>query len=175
MELENSSKRLYSIGEVVDLTGVTHRMLRYYEKFFNLDISRDRSGNREYTEENIELLNLIIDMKNKGLKLEGIKVFLEDKSMLPKTNPGEVVLMDSRALEAKEMILKEVRNVIESSFKENVVIQALSEENKELKKQLEENELKMMKKMEELMSNIEEVKEKLEEQDKKPWYKKIFH
>ncbi|MEX2641006.1 MAG: MerR family transcriptional regulator [Balneolales bacterium] len=61
-------KLYYTIGEVSKLTNVKPHVLRYWETIFNtLNPSKNRAGNRVYTESNIntilELRKLIQDEK----------------------------------------------------------------------------------------------------------------
>ncbi|MEX0779124.1 MAG: MerR family transcriptional regulator [Balneolales bacterium] len=61
-------KIYYTIGEVSHLTGIKPHVLRYWESIFDtLSPSKNRAGNRVYTEKNIntvlELKKLIQDEK----------------------------------------------------------------------------------------------------------------
>lgn len=50
-------KLYYSIGEVSDLAGLKPYVLRYWEtEFSNLSPSKNRAGNRVYTEKDIEII-----------------------------------------------------------------------------------------------------------------------
>lgn len=175
------SEILYTIGEAVDLTGVSHRTLRHYEDFFNLNINRDSSGNRIYREDNLEIINIIIDMKKKGMKLEGIKIFLEEKKLIsPKNNSG-IYLVGSNSLEKKEILLGEIQKAISDSINEGLIIKELVEENRLLREQLEvikdmeaQKENRFLEEMRFLKNSLECLNEKMENKDESPWYKKIF-
>lgn len=174
-----SADILYTIGEVVELIGVSHRTLRHYESFFNLYINRDSSGNRIYYETDLEVINIIIDMKKQGMRLEGIRMFLENKDLIKKRESEEVALLDPKILEVKELILGEIRKTIEDSFTENVLLKELLEENKLLREKLESiekieiaKEDRFIEEMKNLKENLSSIHEKLE--NKKPWYKNLF-
>lgn len=176
-----NSEIFYTIGEAVDLTGVSHRTLRHYEDFFNLHIQRDSSGNRVYQEDDLEIINIIIDMKKKGMKLEGIKIFLEEKNLISPQDTKDISLAGSNLLDAKELILGEIRKAISDSINENIVIKELIEENKLLREKLElmedienQKETKIMEEMKYLKSNLESLNSRLEPKKNTPWYKKIF-
>jgi DNA-binding transcriptional MerR regulator len=50
-------KLYYSIGEVSDIAGLKPYVLRYWEtEFSNLSPSKNRAGNRVYTEQDIEII-----------------------------------------------------------------------------------------------------------------------
>ena len=176
-----SSEIFYTIGEAVDLTGVSHRTLRHYEDFFNLSINRDSSGNRVYSEDDFEIINIIIDMKKKGMKLEGIKIFLEEKNLISPKKTTNISLTESKVLEAKEILLEEIRKAISDSINENIVIKELLEENRFLREKLEmieelesKKESKFMEEVLFLKNSMESINKKLEVKEDSPWYKKLF-
>jgi len=74
-------KLYYSISEVSKLTGVEQYILRYWETEFNqLRPSKNRAGNRIYTNKDI---NLILQIKKllreEKYTIEGAKKILDDK------------------------------------------------------------------------------------------------
>ena len=175
------SEILYTIGEVVNLIGVSHRTLRHYEEFFNLRINRDSSGNRLYREDDLEIINIIIDMKKKGMKLEGIKIFLEEKNLISPKEIGDISLIGSNTLEAKEILFGEIRKAISDSINENIVIKELLEENRILREKLErieelesKKESKLMEEVSTLKSGVEAINQKLEAKENTPWYNNLF-
>ncbi len=68
-------KLYYSIGEVADLFGVSKSLIRYWESEFTiLKPHKNSKGDRRFTKENIEQLQLIFDLvKNRGFTIEGAK------------------------------------------------------------------------------------------------------
>ena len=65
----------YGIGEAVEKTGLTHKQLRYYEEQQYIPkpvriVCGDRAY-RRYTEEHIQLLQLIKNYLEQGYALEG--------------------------------------------------------------------------------------------------------
>ncbi|GFR35572.1 helix-turn-helix domain-containing protein [Thermobrachium celere] len=59
-------KQLYSFKEACQITGYKDSVIRYYEKEFNLNIQRDEKGRRIFTEEDINTLNYIKSLQEKG-------------------------------------------------------------------------------------------------------------
>lgn len=74
-KLYDEPKRYYSIGEVASMFEVSQSLLRFWEtEFPALKLSKNRKGDRLYTEKNILQLRLIYHLvKEKGFTLEGAR------------------------------------------------------------------------------------------------------
>lgn len=74
-EKDKGTKRYYSIGEVAQMLQVNASLLRYWETEFSiLKPGKNRKGNRQFTEQDIENLRLIYHLvKKNGYTLEGAK------------------------------------------------------------------------------------------------------
>jgi DNA-binding transcriptional MerR regulator len=93
-------KRIYSvessgdvmlIREVEKLTGISSFTIRYYEKIGLLaDIQRKASGTRDFSTANVNDLLFIATLKNTGMSLEDIIVFMQDGCILEKVNTGKI-------------------------------------------------------------------------------------
>ena len=69
---------MYSIQDVSKKTGLSAHTLRYYEKEGLLvDVERTPGGFRQYSDADLESLNLICCLKNTGMSLQEITRFLE--------------------------------------------------------------------------------------------------
>ena len=67
----------YSIGEVAARTGLTAHTLRYYEKEGLLPfVSKNRSGMREYSRQDLAWLSMIECLKASGLQLKEIAQYI---------------------------------------------------------------------------------------------------
>ncbi|HNR07268.1 MAG TPA: MerR family transcriptional regulator [Saprospiraceae bacterium] len=68
-------KLYYSIGEIADMFGVSKSLIRYWESEFSiLKPHKNSKGDRRFTKENIDQLQLIFDLvKNRGFTIEGAK------------------------------------------------------------------------------------------------------
>ncbi len=95
-------KLYYSISEVSKLTGVEQYILRYWEtEFSQLRPSKNRAGNRIYTNKDI---NLILQIKKllreEKYTIEGAKKILDDKTVFgdhqqtpePDEKPAEKII-----------------------------------------------------------------------------------
>lgn len=71
----NDEKLYYSIGEVADMFGVSKSLIRYWETEFTiLKPHKNSKGDRRFTKENIDQLQLIFDLvKNRGFTIDGAK------------------------------------------------------------------------------------------------------
>ena len=68
----------YSINDVSKMFGISIYTIRFYDKegLFPF-ILRDKSGNREFTEEDLNLVKLVCCLKNSGMKIKKIKHFMD--------------------------------------------------------------------------------------------------
>ncbi|MBK8506963.1 MAG: MerR family transcriptional regulator [Saprospiraceae bacterium] len=69
------TKLYYTIGEVSDMFGVSKSLIRYWEsEFAVLKPHKNSKGDRRFTKQNIEQLDLIYYLvKEKGFTLDGAK------------------------------------------------------------------------------------------------------
>lgn len=68
----------YSIKQISQLTGLPAPTLRYYEKEGLLpNVRRSSGGNRRFTAEDLEALELICCLKSTGMPIKKIKEFVE--------------------------------------------------------------------------------------------------
>lgn len=76
---DGAEERHYKIGEVVEMTGLTHRTLRYYEELGLLGKRCPRHGGaRVYTEREVERLQMIQQWQQfLGLSLKKIKEIVD--------------------------------------------------------------------------------------------------
>ena len=68
---------MYSIQETARITGFSPYTLRYYERQQVLPpVARDSAGNRDYSQEDIHLLEIIRCLKNTGMPVNDIGKFI---------------------------------------------------------------------------------------------------
>jgi len=85
-------KLYYSISEVSKLTGLEQYILRYWEtEFEQLNPSKNRAGNRIYTNKNIKLILTIKKLlRDQKYTIEGAKKILAEKSDHKQTTPKTI-------------------------------------------------------------------------------------
>lgn len=70
-------EKIFSIGEIAKLTGVTIRTLQYYDNIGLVPLEREHtSGRRYYRESDLTKLQQVLFYKSLGLKIEDIKNLL---------------------------------------------------------------------------------------------------
>ena len=81
MQARKLNKLYYSIGEVSEITGLKQYVLRYWEtEFSQLSPSKNRAGNRNYKEFDVNLILEIKDLLYKRkFTIKGAKQHLKDK------------------------------------------------------------------------------------------------
>ncbi|QJW89331.1 MerR family transcriptional regulator [Spirosoma taeanense] len=86
--MENPGKQYYGIKEVADLFQINASKLRYYEKEFpTLQPKKNRSGDRVYTQADINHLKEIFELINeKGLTLPGAREELKNRAARRREN-----------------------------------------------------------------------------------------
>ncbi len=79
--MENGGKLYYGIKEVAEMFDINASKLRYYEKEFpTLQPKKNRSGDRVYTQEDINHLKEILELTNdKGYTLPGAREYLKTR------------------------------------------------------------------------------------------------
>ena len=66
----------YTMGVIVRLTGVEAGRIRRFEEAGLLTPSRTESGQRLFTDSEMELIKEIAALEDKGINLEGVKAIL---------------------------------------------------------------------------------------------------
>lgn len=78
-------EKRYIISDASKMLGVESHVLRYWEEELNVVIPRNEMGHRYYTDNHINLLKNVRDLKNQGYSLRTIKMMLTD----PDVREGE--------------------------------------------------------------------------------------
>ena len=69
-----------TVKDVAEILETEPYVLRFYEKELNLEIKRNNKGHRIYSEEDIEVLRKIQDMREQGLQLKAIETIVHNGS-----------------------------------------------------------------------------------------------
>ena len=82
IDIQSLTKMYYSIGELSKMLDVNASLLRFWEKEFQLKVSkRNKKGNRLYSVKEIEVIHRIyILVKVNGYTLDGAKKAIKSKS-----------------------------------------------------------------------------------------------
>lgn len=100
IDTQQLTKLYYSIGEVADLLQVNASLLRFWEKEFELKVSkRNKKGNRLYAVKEIEKINKIYALvKVKLYTLDGAKQAMKSKDI-------------SQIYDAKQMVVTKLERI----------------------------------------------------------------
>lgn len=101
----------YSIGEVAKILGLSIYTIRFYDKEGLLPfVSRNKSGNREFTESDLNLFKIICCLKNTGMHIKEIKKYIE----LCMEGADNIDIRKELLLEHKKEILKQMNTLNEN-------------------------------------------------------------
>lgn len=84
-----TAEGMYTIKEAAKKVHVEAHALRYWEEELGLSISRNDQGYRQYSEEDMELLERIRQWKEQGMQLKAIRLMLSENGRL--SVPQEIV------------------------------------------------------------------------------------
>lgn len=107
----------YSISETSEITGYATHVLRYYEKEFDIDIPRKDSNHRYYTFKEIELIQYIKSLQDKGFGNKQIKLIISSPEIMMNVqdDAGLVAVNDSPYFDTYQ-IAKEISMTLEEEF-----------------------------------------------------------
>lgn len=71
--MNQTTKAVFVISVAAELSGMHPQTLRIYERKGLIDPFRTPGGTRRYSQDDIERLQLIQELTNEGLNLEGVK------------------------------------------------------------------------------------------------------
>lgn len=68
---------MYSIKQIADKTKLTEHTIRYYDREGLIPLlSRSESGIRQFSDDDLEWINLICCLRNSGMSIQNIKEFM---------------------------------------------------------------------------------------------------
>lgn len=107
----------YTIKEVSNKTNLSTYTIRYYEKEGLLPtISRDKVGNRVFSDDDLEWMSIVCCLKNTGMPIKDIKTYMDLKKEGDSTLEVRrtIVTDHKKAVENKiSQLMKELKKVNE--------------------------------------------------------------
>lgn len=116
---------MMKIKEMSQRSGLSEHTLRYYEKIGLLNVSRDMSGNREYTENDLYWIEFICRLKVTGMSLKNIVLYSELR------HQGESTI--EKRLELLIMHEANIKNTVAELENNLIALQAKIEYYKKMK------------------------------------------
>lgn len=111
----------YTISEVAEITGYAPHVLRYYEKEFEMDIPRNNSNHRYFTYKEIELIQYIKTLQDKGFSNKQIKLIISSPEiMINNQEESGLVSATKDSYFDSYQIAKEVSLLLEEDFFERL-------------------------------------------------------
>lgn len=112
--------KVYTISEVSEITGYAPHVLRYYEKEFEIDVPRNNSNHRYFTYKEIELLQYIKTLQEKGFSNKQIKLIIYSPEILMNNQDNNLVqVRENYSIDTYE-IAREISATMEESFLEKI-------------------------------------------------------
>lgn len=107
----------YTISEVSELTGYATHVLRFYEKEFEIEVSRTDSNHRFYTYKEIELIQYIKMLQEKGFSNKQIKLIISSPELVIGNNSTSLSVVDNNISEIDSNTLAlEISKSLEETF-----------------------------------------------------------
>ena len=111
----------YTISEVSEITGYAAHVLRYYEKEFEIDIPRNNSNHRYFTYKEVELIQYIKSLQDKGFGNKQIKMIISSPEIMLNNNEETALAhVVSDSYFDTYQIAKEISMVLEEDFFERL-------------------------------------------------------
>lgn len=134
-------KLYYSIGEVQEITGVEQHVLRYWEtNFSSLKPRKSRSGQRNYTKEDIEIIKMISQLLyDEGFSIKGANNKLKEILASRKKKPGKKAAESKPKASAKsQLVFGAIEKETGIQMNEKAFLENISKKLTELGKRLQE-------------------------------------
>jgi DNA-binding transcriptional MerR regulator len=111
-EKEETEKLFYSIGEVSEMFELNASTLRFWEKEFEvLRPTKNKKGNRLFTQKDIEHIALIVDLvKQKGYTIQGAREQLKQKPESGPSTRNQEVIEKLKKIRASLVKLRDQQN-----------------------------------------------------------------
>lgn len=191
-------QRQYTISEVSELTDYPPHVLRYYEKEFELDIPRNESNHRYYTYKEIEIIQYIKSLQNRGFSNKQIKLIIKSPELVANNNEETAIttIMPMEKLDINNLsqeisnnlhniLNEELKPLIDSKYGSNEqIILELKEEIENLREEISSKErdvlicenVKLKMKIKEKSYEAAELREELKRKENanKGFFKKLF-
>ena len=130
IENQTLSKLYYSIGEVADMLHVNPSLLRFWEKEFNLTVSKkNKKGNRLFSVKEIEQIKRIYHfVKVEGYTLDGAKKALKQKGSGTQQITSTTSIVDETAVTNQRKDFSELIDKLEDIKSKLLRITSVKEE-----------------------------------------------
>lgn len=99
---------MYTINEVAEICNISPYTLRFYDKEGLLPfVSRNRSGNRQFSDTDLNVIKLICCLKNTGMQIKDIKKYVDLVMQGAETSAQRKQIM----IEHRKMVLNQIEDL----------------------------------------------------------------
>ena len=98
-------EKTYLISDAAKQVQVETHVLRYWEEELGLPIKRNKLGHRYYTGDDVEFFKEVKKMKDTGLQLKAIRIYMKDGKIIPesvKVKETQIVPIHTELVQDKE-------------------------------------------------------------------------
>lgn len=180
------AEKIYLISDAAKQVAVEAHVLRYWEEELKLPIKRNELGHRYYTQEDIDRLKEVRDLKERGLQLKAIKGLLTRaetentrgteavgaelqregiRRHVLMVNKGELLPVQEESREAKSMRLQQLL--------QTMITEAVKTSNREVCDEIKESLLKELDYQFRLQEEKEDEREQLRLDRQEEHYRKV--
>jgi DNA-binding transcriptional MerR regulator len=103
----------FTIADVADRTGVSAHALRYYERIGLLDVGRQASGHRRYTEHDVERVVFITRLRATAMPIREIQRYFALVSAGPATEDERLALLEAHRADVRAR-LRELESALDA-------------------------------------------------------------
>lgn len=162
------------ISDAAKEVQVESHVLRYWEEELKLPIKRNELGHRYYTEEDVERFKQIKSMKERGLQLKAIKMILKDGRLDVLSQEGGTAM--EKAPDNSQVGNQESREEKAQRLQwimQQLIRQAVQENNAELVQQIRESVLKELDYQFRMQEERDEERDRIAAERTEGYYRKL--
>ncbi len=99
---------MYTINEVANICNISPYTIRFYDKEGLLPfVSRNRTGNRQFSDSDVNVIKLICCLKNTGMQVKDIKRYIDLAMLGHETSVQRKQIM----IEHRKTVLNQIDNL----------------------------------------------------------------
>lgn len=164
-------EKTYLISDAAKQVQVETHVLRYWEEELGLPIKRNKLGHRYYTGSDVEFFKEVKKMKDNGLQLKAIRMYMKDGKIIPIEGTGlvaeetKIVPIHTEnpvnaVVEETEEVSREEKSLRLQYLLKQFIKEAVQDSNQELYNQMRDT---IMKELDYQFRTQEEREDKREE------------
>lgn len=169
-------KEYYLISDAAKLVNVESHVLRYWEEELKLPIKRNELGHRYYTDKDVERFKEIKELKEQGLQLKAIRMFLRDGKLSVEPSQAEEAKEKQEHLPEKSLDLEETKAEKARRLQwllQQMIAETLRENNQELCQDIRESVVKELDYQFRLQEQKEDAREEERTSRQDEYYQKL--